>query len=95
MSNTGRKSRQTQKQDNALVWSFVLKNQGAPYNPAENPFEQGTLRHDRFERWYKRDVLRYHEGESRLNDLMHVYHGCETEEDRVAVLYNGRGVCLS
>lgn len=61
------------KIDLEFVFSMLRLTQGQVYNEIFNPFEIGTLRHERFERHYKREQKKWVDMEARFEDLAEVY----------------------
>lgn len=62
-----------QKEDATLVTYALRKSKAADYQPTMNPYEEGTLRHDRFRRYYERDVRSCRKMDAYFKDLCEVY----------------------
>lgn len=62
-----------QKEDSTLVAIALRKSEAAPYTPNMNPHPEGTLRHDRFRRYYERDQRSYWCREYYFRDLCEAY----------------------
>lgn len=72
------------KMDLELVFAVLRETQGSFYNVMFNPFEAGTLRHERFERHYKREQTKWVDMEARFEDLAEVYG--EFRPDRLGMI---------
>lgn len=71
------------KADVELVFAALRKTKAAEYREDLNPFPEG-LRHDRFERLYKRERLKWIDMEARFDELAEVYG--EFRPDRIGLL---------
>ncbi|MCK9615994.1 MAG: hypothetical protein M0R48_10990 [Candidatus Omnitrophica bacterium] len=61
------------KIDSDFVFAVLRETQGTTYNEMFNPFEIGSLRHARFERYYNREQKKWLDTEARFEDLADVY----------------------
>ncbi|MCK9154809.1 MAG: hypothetical protein M0P12_01705 [Paludibacteraceae bacterium] len=61
------------KIDSDFVFAVLRETQGTTYNEMFNPFEIGSLRHARFERYYNREQKKWVDMEARFEDLAEVY----------------------
>lgn len=66
-------SKLRQKEDATLVSLTLRKTKAADYSPEMNPHPEGTLRHDRFRRYYERDVRSFRMVDAQWKDLCEVY----------------------
>jgi hypothetical protein len=69
------------KEDHLLVISSIYKNNYEEYSDSLNPFEVGTLRHERFKRKYIRELPKAIDTRFRFKDLCEVY-GTVLEENK-------------
>lgn len=61
------------KIDLEFVFAVLRETQCSDYDAMFNPFETGTLRHERFERHYKREQKKWVDMEARFEDLAEIY----------------------
>ena len=61
------------KADCKLIDDTLHKNDNSEYDASMNPFQVGELRHERFERLYKRERISNIEIEKRFNHLLEIY----------------------
>lgn len=64
---------QRKKDDQELVFKVLRITQGFEYADYYNPFEVGTLRHTRFERYYRREQKKWLDAETEFESLAEVY----------------------
>ena len=69
-----KQSRLQRRQDDQLIHDLLAKNP-VEYSESLNPFEEGTLRHERFARLYPRYRNTWLDTESRFEELCEVYGG--------------------
>lgn len=56
-----------------FVFSVLRETNGAEYAVMFNPFEAGSLRHERVERYYRREQRKWVDMEARFEELAEVY----------------------
>ena len=61
------------KQDYELVMLVMRENGHIGYSDSFNPYEVGTLRHDRFKRYYVRERKRFLDLEASWKSMCEVY----------------------
>lgn len=64
---------QRKKDDLETVFKVLRVTNGFEYQDYFNPFEAGTLRHSRFERYYRREQKKWIEMEARMEGLAEIY----------------------